>query len=170
MVIKVQLPYPSVEKFLPDCQSAHLIAPAYCGIHGELDAILQYVYHSFYFNKLGDKETAERLMGIAMCEMEHFELLGSAILQLGMSPTFTREPEFSSGFYNSASICYSKTPVKMLIDDITGEMVAVSEYEKMCQKIKNEDLSALIKRIILDEQLHIKALKERLEIYTDAKQ
>ena len=169
-MIKVQLPYPSVDGLLEDFKSACVIAPSYCGIHGELDAILQYVYHSFYFNKLGDKETAGTLMGIAMCEMEHFELLGSALLKLGVDPMFTKQPCIRSGVYNTCYISYSKSPVKMLIDDITGEMVAIDEYEKMCEKLQEEDVSALIKRIMLDEQVHIKVLKERLEIYTNAKQ
>ncbi|MBQ3116688.1 MAG: manganese catalase family protein [Clostridia bacterium] len=168
-MIKVQLPYPSVESFSPDYKSACVIAPSYCGIHGELDAILQYVYHGFYFNKIGDKQTADVMIGIAMCEMQHFEMLGSALLKLGIDPTFTKQPCIRSGAYNTSYISYSKSPVKMLIDDITGEMVAISEYEKTCERLQNEEVGALIKRIILDEQLHVKVLKERLEEQNVAK-
>ena len=162
-MIKLELPYPSIEDILVDYKSASIISPAYCGVHGELDAILQYVYHCFYFKRIGDEQTAKILMGIAMCEMMHLEMLGELILKLGIDPVFTRRPPIRGDFYNTSQINYSRTPIKMLIDDITAEMVAVSEYEKICERLTNEQVGAVIKRIILDEQLHIKVLRARLE-------
>ena len=159
----VQLPYPSIDNLEEDLRSARIISQAYCGIHGELDAILQYVYHSFYFRRLKDEETANTLISIAVCEMKHFEILGETMLKLGIDPIYSKRPPIRGDYYSTMALNYSRTPMKMLIDDITGEMVAVSEYEKIVDRLDNELVGAVIKRIILDEQLHIKVLKERLQ-------
>ena len=51
----------------------------------------------------------------------------------------------------------------MLMDDIQGEMNAITEYKKMLYVLTNQDVAAIVQRIILDEQLHLDALKELLE-------
>lgn len=51
---------------------------------------------------------------------------------------------------------------KMIMDDIQGEMNAIAEYKKMLFVLKNEDVAAIIQRIIIDEQLHLETLKNML--------
>lgn len=165
MIIKVNLPYPSIEEIVEDKRAAAIISGAYAGHHGELKAVLQYVYHYFNFRHLGDEQTAKILMGIAICEMEHLKILGEFMLKLGVDPIYTRFPPFRTEYFNAAYLSYSKSPVKMLLDDVAMEMTAISEYEKVEKDLKNEKHAAIIKRIALDEELHVKALKERLEKY-----
>ncbi len=49
------------------------------------------------------------------------------------------------------------------MDDIQGEMNAIADYQKMLFVLKNEQVEAIIQRIILDEQLHLETLKKMLE-------
>ena len=42
-------------------------------------------------------------------------------------------------------------------------MNAITEYKKMLYVLTNQDVAAIVQRIILDEQLHLDALKELLE-------
>ncbi len=163
--IKVDLPYISFDSLEEDIKSGIIISPAYAGLKSELSAVVQYVYHSFYFESLGDKETAECLTSIAVSEMEHFEILGKLILKLGIDPVCSVNPPCKCNFYNTSQIAYSKTPQKMLLDDITGEITAIAEYEKMLEKLENERVSAIISRIKLDEEFHVKVLRERLTKY-----
>lgn len=160
--IIVDLPYPSLEGIEKDFASAKIIASAYAGLHSELSAILQYVYHHYFFDECGNSETADTLIGISIAEMRHLEVLGALLLKLGMDPIFTRNPPYRFDYYNTSCISYSKTTHKMLLDDISGEMVAIKGYEQMLDCLKNERVQAVISRIILDEELHVKALKEQL--------
>ena len=48
----------------------------------------------------------------------------------------------------------------MLLDDIAGEMNAIADYKRMLSLLKNEDVAALIERIVLDEELHLAKLSE----------
>lgn len=156
----VDLPYPNTEGIKEDFRSASIIAPAYASQHSELGAILQYVYHHFYFEKLGDDETASTLVRISVAEMKHLNLLGEVLIKLGVDPVFTRKPPYKTEFFSSSCISYSKTAKKMLLDDISGEMLAINEYNLMLEKLENEEVSAIIKRILLDEELHLLALKK----------
>lgn len=161
----IDLPYPDISVIEKDLKAATIIAPAYAGMHGELNAILQYLYHYFIFKREGDEQTAQTLMEISVAEMHHFKMLGELFTNLGVDPVYSKMPPFGYNYYTAASVSYSKTPVKMLVDDVSGEILAIKTYERMCKQLKNERVAAIIKRICMDEELHVKALKECLERY-----
>lgn len=163
--VKLDLPYPSLDCICEDYKSVRIISPAYASAHGELAVILQYAYHALYFDESGDEETANLLDGIAITEMHHLEILGSTLLKLGADPVYTACPPFKNNFYNTSKIAYSKTKQKMLLDDLAGEIYASESYGKMLDELCNERVAAIIARIKLDEDLHIKVLKERLSCY-----
>ena len=50
----------------------------------------------------------------------------------------------------------------MLLDDISGEITAINSYKDMEKKLP-ENVAAIIARIRLDEELHVKALKSLME-------
>ena len=164
--LKVDLPYPDLNGIEKDYRTAMIIAPAYAGGHSELNAILQYTYHFLNFNGEGDKETAKVLMEIAVAEMEHLEILGTLLYKLGADPIYTKIPPYRIDYYQTTGVSYSKLPVKMLLDDISGEMLAVKEYQNMVSNLSNEKVAAVLTRIILDEEIHIKVLKDLLAKYT----
>ncbi len=163
--LKVDLPYPNLENITPNRKDAMVISLAYSGYKGELSAVLQYTYHYFWL-ELKDKESANLLQAISLAEMMHFELLGKVILKLGVDPIFSLYPPYLYDFYSTHAISYSRTPVKMILDDITGELDAISQYKSMLNNVSDENVGAIISRIILDEELHVRALKEILEKYS----
>ena len=159
--ISVALPYPPINGIGQDKKSAALLGSAYAGRHGELKAILQYIYHYFFYKKLGDEITAKTVLGIALAEMKHLEILGELMLELGADPVLYRMTPFGRE-EAITNVSYSKTKEKMLMDDIAGELVAINEYNKIVEALNNERVEAVLKRIVIDEELHVKALKERL--------
>lgn len=164
--LMVDLPYPTLSNIDKNQNLAKIVRPFFAGLHGEITAIMQYVYHAFYFEKEKDVETANLLKSISIAEMHHLELLGKLILQLGEDPWFGFSDGFSKNFYNTSKISYSKLKEKMILDDISGEMMAIKEYERAVDMIKDEKVSAVLVRIRLDEELHVSALKSRLnELY-----
>ena len=157
------LPYPSTDNLTEDVRSGQIISFAYATLRGEITATLQYVYHHFYFGEIDDTD-AEILMAIAKAEMMHIDILGTAMLKLGVSPRFVQVPN-SNNFYSTCAVSQSTTPQKMLMDDIQSELNAIADYQKMLFILKNEQVEAIIQRIILDEQLHVEKFKEMLTKY-----
>ena len=149
------LPYPSVETLSKDVRSGQIISFAYATLRGELTATLQYTYHHFYMGQT-DKDDAQTLMSIGIAE---------AMLKLGVSPKYMQCPNTQT-YYNASTVSQAVTPAKMLMDDVQGEMNAIADYQKMLFILKNEQVEALIQRIILDEQLHLETLKNMLKKYS----
>lgn len=160
----LDLPYPQITA-TPDRRSGQIISFAYASSDGELNATLQYVFHSMIF-KPTDKAASDTLESIAVAEMIHLRLLGDAMLSLGVTPLYTTTPHGS--YYNTCSVARSINPQKMLMDNLKGELQAIAEYQKMLYVLTNEQVAALIERIILDEKLHVEKLKELLQSYSQA--
>ncbi len=113
-----------------------------------------------------NKDYADTLMGIAIAEMKHLDILGEAMLKLGVDPKFIQCPNTRT-YFNTSTVSQSKTPQKMLMDDIGGELEAIATYKKMLFILENEQVEAIIQRIIIDEELHLEKLKEMLKTYSD---
>lgn len=158
----LQEPYPTTEDISPDAYSLRIISPAYAWSYGELNAILQYIYHSFFFGKKGYDDIANTLTSIAIAEMKHLDILGQTILALGAAPVFTEFPPNRFNFYSTKYVAYSRTLKNMLEDDILGERRAISSYEKMLKCLKNKSVSEIIARILEDERLHLATLEKIL--------
>lgn len=155
--------YPKLDGLTCDPKTARILSPAYATSCGELNAILQYVYHSINFTCAGDEATAEKLKGIAIAEMMHLDMLAEALIRLGSQPVYTFNPPAQFNFYSTKFVSYSRSLRNMIEDDIMGEKYAVYTYERMLTRLKNPTLQTLICRIIDDENLHIEVLKEILE-------
>ena len=160
--IQVDGAYPTTAGIAPDAYSLRIISPAYATGDGELNAILQYVYHSFFFNKKGYGEIADVLKGIAIAEMHHLDLLGETVLALGAAPVYSQYPACPFNFYSTKYVAYSGSLKNMLEDDLLGERRAVAAYKKMLHALKNEQVKAIISRILADEVLHVEKLQEVL--------
>ena len=154
--------FPTTEGLCPDAYSLAVISPAYASSTGELNAILQYFYHYFNFDKQGYKEYAVTLERIAIAEMHHLEILGKCIMALGAQPVYCQNPPTVFNFYSAKYVTYSRNLINMIEDDILGEKRAISQYQKMLCRLKNEQLKNIISRILEDEKLHLETLKEIL--------
>lgn len=154
--LSVNAPYPTTEGLMPDCYSLGIISPAYASSSGELNAVLQYVYHSLEFERCGKKKWAEEISAIAVSEMKHLALLGKTISLLGARPVYCQNPASAFGYYSAKFVAYSNSLLHMAEDDVIAERHAIAGYERMLKRLKNEQVKAIIARILEDEYLHLK--------------
>ncbi|MGN0803762.1 MAG: ferritin-like domain-containing protein [Candidatus Coproplasma sp.] len=155
--------YPSLDGLVLDPYSVKIISPAYATSCGELNAILQYVYHSVNFSYHEDEKRAELLKCISLAEMHHLDLLAEALIRMGASPVYTFQPPAQFNFYSTKFVAYSRSLRNMIEDDIMGEKYAIYSYERMLPRLKNDIIKRLICRILEDEKVHLEALKESLK-------
>lgn len=155
--------YPSLENLQCDPYAARILSTAYATSSGELNASLQYIYHSINFSCAEDEKRAELLKSIAISEMIHLHHLGEALMRLGSPPVYSFVPPAKYNFYSTKFVAYSRSLRNMIEDDIMGEKYAIYGYERMLPRLKNDTLRTLICRILEDENLHLTALKSSLE-------
>ncbi|MGN1066978.1 MAG: ferritin-like domain-containing protein, partial [Candidatus Fimimonas sp.] len=157
----------TTDNLTTDVRSGQIISFAYASLNSELTAILQYSFHEIYMQNFNPQD-ADTLMAIAIAEMKHLHILGDAMEKLGVAPKYVQYPN-SKIYYDTSAVSQSTTPTKMLMDDIQGELNAIAEYKKMIFVLKNDDVAAIIQRIVLDEELHLETLKQMLEKYSAPK-
>jgi len=165
--IIAELPYPSVDGLTMDLESVRIISPAYAAPGpAEMTASLTYTFQHFIFKKLGMENIADTLEGISIAEMSHIDLLGTMITNMGVTPIYTSNPMRCTDFYSTRNVNYTTNPQKMIIDDIADEFAAIDLYKCMISKLKNEQVGAVLSRIILDEKVHVEVLKQILKEIT----
>lgn len=158
--LSLETPYPEAEGLSPDAYSLRIISPAYASPTGELNAVLQYIYHSYFFRRNKKIDEAKTLVGIAISEMKHLELLGETILALGAPPVYCQNPYSCFSFYSAKYVAYSRSLKDMIVDDMLGERHAISSYSGMLKRLQSERVKEIIARIAEDEKLHLARLEE----------
>ena len=160
------IPYPGMEGIGEDPVSLKIVSPAYAGGEGELTAVLQYVYQQILFENAGYADYAAILGRIAKSEMHHLHILGSLICRLGAPPVFSYLPPYPINYYSARCVSYSRTPQKMILDDIQAEQYASDGYTKMLGRLRDERVAAIIQRIRMDEEEHLSQFKDILRELT----
>ncbi len=162
-VIRLDAPYPAIVSDEDDFYQAKCIVEDYSGKMGELTSVLEYMYYAYIC--LNQNETAlyEMFEGIAIAEMMHHKLLGTAIAKFGGNPIIGGEDEYWDGSF----VQYTMSVKEMLENSIKLEQIAIENYKKAISCTSNKSLVSLIERILADEYLHMeyfnKALKQAMQ-------
>jgi bacterioferritin len=113
---------------------------------GELQAIIQYLQHSYLIAGVNRPQLHDVLEEISKDEMKHAEELAERIVAMGGTPTI--KPRL---------IVQAKTIKDMLTSDLKGEQLALKDYAeriKQAEKMGEIGMSLIIENILVDEQHH----------------
>lgn len=153
--------YPKLERLNYNGNDIRLITELYSGAHGELTAIMQYVYQSemlFPFNE----KAAHTLREIAKVEMHHMLLLGEAIRGMGGNPQYIQP--MKKQYWHAGLVNYNCDPCGMMLVDLRGELDAVDCYLATARQLCNRCLAPLLERIALDEKIHADILQHLIRM------
>ncbi len=156
-------PYPDIKVYGKNRNYAELLMDDYCGAAGEFTAANQYKYHSLMLKRV-NVELAAMLSGIACVEAYHLELLAGAIQSLGGNPVF-RGGGSSVNFWSGDKLEYGKDIAGRLKSDLESEMNSIKNYREHIRKIQDPGIQALLRRIVLDEEVHERLIREAIEKY-----
>lgn len=159
MLCYVDKPYPTPRVEKKNLEYANILSFAYAGSVSEETAVHQYLYQSFTL----DKEYGDILEKIAIVEMRHLDLLAQTIYLLGKEPKYeTTTTEYQTISWNADYVPYPSTLSDMLKIDIEAETMAIRNYKADINKIDDPYIQELLRRIIEDEQLHLKIFEDLL--------
>lgn len=161
--IMMDLPYPAIQVRGKNPSYANLLSIDYCGAVSEMSAITQYINNE---NRLSCEKcpVAKTLLGIAMAEMMHLQKLGELIVLLGGNINFVAK--YRNGGAKVWTPEYLQIPENlknMLLADIEAEKAAIAQYEAHIKMIKDDCVTAVLARIIRDEEYHIMLLRTMLQ-------
>lgn len=161
---RVDLLYPEVTVAGPNPHWARLVSGIYAGQGSETTAIAQYTSHRYFTAQVPAAFTAYQY--ITIVETVHLQLLGNLMLGLGYRPVFAsfEDDRWWSGQFPD----YQYDLKTILASDIAGERGAIAHYQRLIGQIDDEDIQALFRRIILDEERHIEVLTGLQRAYANA--
>lgn len=154
----VNLPYPDIEGVKPNLHLAQFIKDAYMGRDGELSGISDYIYQSIVLEESVPMFT-QLLECMAITEMEHFKILGKLILLLGENP-YIRSQIRTNIIKPNTDI--SENLAALITNNIKKEEKSIQMYEKIISLSGDTVLNAILQRIIIDEEHHIKLFNDML--------
>ena len=145
-------PYPPIDCSIKNSMYARIMLDNMAGNSSEMSAISLYTYNQLITDEY--KEIAEIFHKISIVEMHHLYIFGTLARQLGADPRLwtsrhNRAVYWSPGFNHS----------------LQEEQFAVEKYTKQINVIKDEVIIHNLKRIILDEELHVNILENCLNTY-----
>lgn len=158
----MELPYPPIQAGGKNLAYANLLSIDYCGQVSELSAITQYINNE---NRLSGErcQIAKTILGIAMAEMMHLQKLGELIALLGGNVDFVAKyPNGKQMMWTPGYLTLPEHAKKMIAADIEAEKAAISQYRMHIKMINDNDVNAVLARIIKDEEYHIMILRALL--------
>lgn len=164
---KADLPYPEIA-IEGECKRyAKLLLHDYAGLDSELSAVISYS-HRHLVSGAQSKLIAEAFIGVAIVEMRHLDMLGEAIMQLGMNPKYYTKTRGKEEYWSAENIQYVCDLKGMLKHAIQEEYRAIKQYKEHIACIDDQNIKDLLQRIIEDERLHIKLFKLLLQMVEEA--
>ncbi|WP_123053768.1 ferritin-like domain-containing protein [Clostridium sp. JN-1] len=141
---------------------ANLLLQDYAGMVSEFTAVSLYVYQHI----VSEDEYADYsyLIGkISIVEMKHLDLLGDTIRLLGTAPIYTNSVYPCNKLWTAAYVNFDCRIENMIREDIKSECAAIEQYNKHICMINDTYIRKLLKRIVMDEEIHLKYLKKFYE-------
>lgn len=161
--IIMALPYPEIRVAERNREYANILSNDYTGAISEFSAITQYVNHE---NRMVCERCsmAKTIIGIAMAEMIHLQMLGELIFLLGGPIDFNaRMRNGQSRMWTPQYLNLATSPKEMLLINIESEKKAVNQYRSHIRIINDRHVGAVLARIIQDEEYHIMVLQNLLQ-------
>ena len=157
-------PYPPIRVKGKNLFYAEVLMDDYAGYISEFSAISQYIYHSLDLGKV-DKALANMYIQIAKVEMHHLDIIGQVITLLGGNPQYRGSFSTNCMPWDGTFVYYGVDICERLYKDLESEYSAISSYKKHIEIIEDDYIRAIIRRIILDEEVHIKHFKSAINKY-----
>lgn len=147
-------PYPKITASEPNSCFARMLLDDYAGTVSEMTSVSQYLYHS---HMTEDDRVNTILQGILAVEMRHMSILAKLIRSLGGDPLMRNG---SGIWWNPKAVYYGSGLADRIRADIDTERKAICCYELHCELIEDPAVIDVLRRIILDEDLHIRLLQD----------
>ncbi|MEE0251991.1 MAG: ferritin family protein [Acutalibacteraceae bacterium] len=156
-------PYPPINCGIKNSMYARIMLDNMAGNRSEMSAISLYTYNQLITDE--HNEIAELFHKISIVEMRHLYIFGTLAKQLGADPRLWTSHHNRAVYWSPGFNQYPKALPQLIEHSLQEERFAVEKYTKQLNVIKDEAIIRNLKRIILDEELHVNILENYLNTY-----
>lgn len=155
------LPYPPVCVNEKNFSYAKAMLDNFGGSNSEMSAVSLYLYNNLI------TESCENIPyifhKISIVEMHHLEIFGKLARLLGENPRLWSYRGRQRTWWTPAYNHYPTVLKELLINAIRGETAAIQKYTYQIHHIQDLHIVELLKRIILDEEVHVSIFRRLYE-------
>lgn len=155
--------YPPVEAGEKNRRYGQAILSNVGGGVSEMGAVASYLYG--HFTQAGRGEVAECLRSVAIVEMHHLGIFSTLSLQLGEDPRLWAPFRGGRRYWTPEYLRYPRRLDQMLRYLLEDEEAAIRKYSQQALWIKDANVVENLRRIIADEEVHVRILRGLLESY-----
>ena len=159
---KVDLPYPSIQTKSRCPEYAFAMQSNVGSGNSEMSAVSLYFYNSLIL-KPDYAYFAKCFHEISIVEMHHLDMFADLAFQMGSDPRLWSIDRLKKCYWTPAYNHYPREIREVIENSIKGEMAAIQKYSKQADMIRDENITDILNRIILDEQRHIEIFHKMLE-------
>lgn len=156
-------PYPPVQVCERNQAYGRMMLDNMGGNNSEMSAVSLYLYNNLLIDE--DERLSNIFHKISIVEMHHLRIFGQIARLMGENPRLwtyrgNRMAYWTPGYNN-----YPMEIKALLMNALNGEKNAVQKYEQQCQKIADPHIVACLRRIIEDEEIHIRIFESLYDEY-----
>lgn len=155
---QVDLPYPPVRVDRPNTVYACEMLSNMAEVVSEMSDVSRYFYISVV--------TKEKHSWISTCfhhisivEMHHLNMFAELACLLGADPRLW-SGRVKKRWWSPSFIRYPRKLRALIDESIKAEEAAISKYSRQAKTIRDMNIVAILDRIILDEEQHLRIFKE----------
>lgn len=163
MRYQADCPYPPVCVKEPNFAYGQAMLDNMGGCRSEMSTISLYLYN--HFITYHTEEIALCFHKISIVEMHHLEIFGQLARQLGLDPRLWTRQGRRFVYWTPGCSQYAHSLDALLMNSIKGEKAAIDKYRYQAAHIGDCNIVENLKRIILDELIHVDILTELFNAY-----
>lgn len=152
MNCRIKKEYPKIKVERKNKEIADILSYLYSSNQGFLTIIHQYLYETIV---LEEEEIRCILKDLLLTEMNHFEILGKLLIELGSTPIFATKEFGNEKYWNSDSIYYDKDLETILEINLEWTKVMIYNIQMSLTTIEDIYIKEMLKRFLEDEYLHL---------------
>lgn len=147
------LPYPPVCVEAPSAAYACEMLSNMAGVVSKMSAVALYFYISLA-TKAQYGEISARFHHISIAEMHHLDIFAELVCLLGADPRLWSR-QARKRWWSPSGLNYPYGICALISESIKSEEAAIRKYTRQADTICDAYITALLNRIILDEELHL---------------
>ena len=156
MNCRIKKEYPKIKVERKNKEVADILSYLYASNKGFFTIIHQYLYETIV---VSDEEVRAILKDLLLTEINHFEILGKFIIELGSTPVFATKDFGSEIYWNSDFIYYDRDIDTIVEINLEWTRIMIYNLQMSLTTIEDMYVKEMLKRFLEDEYLH-------LEIFT----
>jgi len=159
-------PYPAVRVEAKNPAYARIMLGNIGDQNSETTSFALYLYNQVITSTSADQGLTIAFQAVAEAERKHLELLSQAAFQLGADPRMwavTGNVAQPMRYWSPGLLTYTANTRAMLQNALALERATIAKYERQTQEIRDDGILLLLRRILLDESMHVEIFRVLLD-------